>query len=187
MYKELNDTELFQKWVKGDSEGFAELYKRYKDRVYSFLLRMTSDKEIAADLLQDTFIAAMKNADQFDKSRSFLSWIYGIAHKRTIDYFRHVKVENNHILDTDKSVGNIAEDPEMKLSSLKLKETINDIIKNLEPAQREVFLLREVGDVSFKDIAEIMNCPLNTALGRMRLALINIRKELKKRGIHGMQ
>ena len=85
--------------------GFSALYERYKNRVFGFLVRMTGDREIAEDLLQDTFLAAMRNAQQFDRERNFLSWIFGIAHKRTIDYFRHVKVEYEHLLDTDRSLG----------------------------------------------------------------------------------
>jgi RNA polymerase sigma-70 factor (ECF subfamily) len=183
----LEDRVLFDKWMKGDTKGFAALYDRYKNRVFGFLLRMTGDREIAEDLLQDTFVAAMRNAQQFDQQRNFLSWLFGIAHKRAIDYFRHVKVENDHILDTDRSVGKGPDLPDSSLANRHLNVDINEAVKTLEPMQREVFLLRELGDVPFKDIAQMMNCPINTALGRMRLALKNIRKELKKRGIHGMQ
>jgi RNA polymerase sigma-70 factor, ECF subfamily len=183
----LDDFTLFENWMKGDTAGFSALYERYKNRVFGFLVRMTGDREIAEDLLQDTFLAAMRNAQQFDRERNFLSWIFGIAHKRTIDYFRHVKVENEHLLDTDRSLGKGPDLPDLGLSNKRLNAVINEAVKTLEPMQREVFLLRELGDVPFKDIAQIMNCPINTALGRMRLALKNIRKELKKRGIHGLQ
>jgi RNA polymerase sigma-70 factor (ECF subfamily) len=147
---------------------------------------MTNDREIAEDLLQDTFFAAMRNAGQFDSNRNFLSWIFGIAHKRTIDYFRHVKVENEHIDDTDGSVGREFQSPDAKLSNAEIRLKIQEAVKTLDPMQREVFLLREMGDVPFKEIAEIMNCPINTALGRMRLALKNIRNELKRNGFHGV-
>jgi RNA polymerase sigma-70 factor (ECF subfamily) len=183
----LDDYVLFENWMKGDVRGFSALYERYKNRVFGFLVRMTGDREIAEDLLQDTFLAAMRNAQQFDRQRNFLSWLFGIAHKRTIDYFRHVKVENEHLLDTDKSFGKGPDLPDLGLSNKQLNAVINEAVKTLEPMQREVFLLRELGDVPFKDIAQIMNCPINTALGRMRLALKNIRKELKKRGVHGLQ
>ncbi|HEX7511279.1 MAG TPA: sigma-70 family RNA polymerase sigma factor [Chitinivibrionales bacterium] len=180
------DQLLFDLWVKGDPRGFSGLYNRYKNRVFGFLVRMTSDREIAEDLLQDTFLAAMRNANQFDRNRNFLSWIFGIAHKRTIDYFRHVKVENEHQGDTDRSLGKGPDTPEITLSNAQLRGVINEAIKTLDPMQREVFLLRELGDVPFKEIAQMMNCPINTALGRMRLALKNIRKELKRKGLYGM-
>lgn len=180
------DQRLFDLWMKGDPRGFSGLYDLYKNRVFGFLIRMTGDREIAEDLLQDTFLAAMRNAAQFDRERNFLSWIFGIAHKRTIDYFRHVKVENEHQADAERSLGKGPDTPDVNFSNLHLKALINDAIKTLDPMQREVFLLREVGDVSFKEIAQIMNCPINTALGRMRLALKNIRKELKRNGLHGV-
>jgi RNA polymerase sigma-70 factor (ECF subfamily) len=180
------DQVFFDLWLKGDERGFSGLYNRYKNRVFGFLVRMTGDREIAEDLLQDTFLAAMRNANQFDRQRNFLSWIFGIAHKRTIDYFRHVKVENEHQADTDKSVGRGANTPDVDFSNMQVRGYINEALKTLDPMQREVFLLREVGDVPFKEIAHIMNCPINTALGRMRLALKNIRKELKRNGLHGL-
>jgi RNA polymerase sigma-70 factor, ECF subfamily len=183
----LDDQVLFDAWQKGNTRGFSTLYERYKNRVFGFLVRMTNDREIAEDLLQDTFLAAMRNAQQFDRERNFLSWIFGIAHKRTIDYFRHVKVENEHLDDTDRSLGKGPMLPDAKMSNSHLNAMINEAVNTLEPMQREVFLLRELGDVPFRDIAQMMNCPINTALGRMRLALKNIRRELKKRGINGVQ
>ncbi len=178
---------LFDLWMKGDPRGFSGLYDRYKNRVFGFLIRMTGNREIAEDLLQDTFLAAMRNANQFDRKRNFLSWIFGIAHKRTIDYFRHVKVENEHETDAEGAIGKGPDAADIELSNAQVRGIINEAIKTLDPVQREVFLLRELGDVPFKEIAEIMNCPINTALGRMRLALKNIRKELKRNGLYGMQ
>ena len=182
-----DDRQLFDRWLGGDPKGFSELYERYRGRVFGFLLRMTGDRDIAEDMLQETFFAAMRNAGQFDRSRSFLSWLFGIAHKRTIDYYRHAKVEADHADDTGKSVGSKLDSPEQDLSNKRLRKAINEAVGQLEPSQREVFLLRELGGVPFKEIAEMMDCPINTALGRMRLALINMRKELKKRGIDGVQ
>ncbi len=186
MTDKLEDRKHFEQWVKGNSEGFAELYDKYKNRVFAFLLRMTNDKELAEDLLQETFLAALRNANQFDPNRSFLSWLFGIAHKRTIDHFRHVKVENEHQDDTERSVGTKLQTQDDFVSNQRLRNLINDAVKTLDPLQREVFLLRELGAVPFKEIAAIMDCPINTALGRMRLALRNIRKELEKRGVHGV-
>jgi RNA polymerase sigma-70 factor, ECF subfamily len=181
------DRVQFDKWVKGDEEGFTALYEKYKTRVFSFILRMTNDRDLAEDLLQETFLAALRNANQFDRNRSFLSWVFGIAHKRTIDHFRHAKVERDHQDETERSVGTRIETQEQFISNNDLRVMLRDAIEKLDPLQREVFLLREMGGVPFKDIARIMNCPINTALGRMRLALKNIRTELEKRGIHAVQ
>jgi len=187
MRTELEDKDLFEKWAGGDQSGFAELYERHKNRVFGFLLRMTGDREIAEDLMQETFLAAHRNIDQFDKSRVFLSWLFGIAHKRTIDYFRHQRVENEHWEEASGSVGSKLERPDEAIDSQTVRKLVNEAVEKLEPNQREVFLLRELGGVPFKEIAEIMNCPINTALGRMRLALINIRKELQRRGFDGVR
>jgi RNA polymerase sigma-70 factor (ECF subfamily) len=184
--KELDDKVLFDRWAKGDQSGFAALYDRYKNRVFAFLLRMTSDRETAEDLMQETFLAAHRNIEQFDRNRVFLSWMFGIAHKRTIDYFRHQKVENEHRDEAVGSVGSKLQRPDDQVESKKLRKLVADAVETLDPNQREVFMLRELGGVPFKEIASIMDCPINTALGRMRLALINIRKELNKRGVHGV-
>jgi RNA polymerase sigma-70 factor, ECF subfamily len=184
--EKLENQRFFDLWMKGDPRGFTGLYNRYKNRVFGFLLRMTGNREIAEDLVQDTFLAAMRNANQFDRNRSFLSWIFGIAHKRTIDYFRHIKVENEHQEDAEGALGRGPDAPDITLTNAQTRAIINTAIQTLDPMQREVFLLRELGDVPFKEIAEMMNCPINTALGRMRLALKNIRKELKRNGLYGM-
>ncbi|MDD5674933.1 MAG: sigma-70 family RNA polymerase sigma factor [Chitinivibrionales bacterium] len=181
-----DDTKFLDQWFKGDAAGFSLLYERYKDRVFGFLLRMTSDRQLAEDIMQDTFVAALRNRAQFDRKRNFLSWIFGIAHKRAIDYFRHVKVESDHVDDTGKSIGSAETLPDDVLAKTRLSQAVQSAVAKLDPLQREVFLLRELGDVPFKEIAELMACPINTALGRMRLALKNIRKELEGQGIYGM-
>lgn len=180
------DSRLFDTWVKGDPKAFEIIYTKYRKRIFGFLIKMTSDKGLAEDLLQETFFAALRNAHQFDRNRSLLSWFFGIAHKKTIDHFRHVKVENDHQLEARKSIGSKIDTPDIDTSNKHLREIINEAVQSLDPLQREVFLLRELGGVAFKDIAAMMNCPINTALGRMRLALKNIRKELEKRGVHGV-
>ena len=182
-----DDRRLLDLWLGGNPAGFSGLYEKYKGRVFGFLLRMTGEREIAEDVLQETFLAALRNADQFDRSRSFLSWLFGIAHKRVIDYYRHAKVEADHIGDTGGSVGSKFETPDQGLQNKRLRVIVNEAVAQLEPSQREVFLHRELGGVPFKEIAEMMDCPINTALGRMHLALKNMRKELKKRGIDGVQ
>ena len=180
------DRSLFDRWMAGDPDGFARLYDKYRTRVFGFLVRMTGDRPIAEDLMQETFFAALRNANQFDRSKSFLSWLFGIAHKRTIDHFRHVKVEQEHREEGKRSVGSKLDLPDQAMMSRRVRALVQEAVEELDPVQREVFLLRELGGVPFKDIAAIMKCPLNTALGRMRLALRNIRKELEKRGVHGV-
>ncbi|MBN2189479.1 MAG: sigma-70 family RNA polymerase sigma factor [Chitinispirillaceae bacterium] len=176
----------FDLWLKGDQKGFTALYNKYKNRVFGFLFKMTGERDVAEDLLQETFLAAYRNAFQFDRTRSFLSWLFGIAHKRTIDYFRHARVETEHRAEALEAVGSRIDAPDDELANSTMRRIVNSAVEALDPFQREVFLLRELGGVPFKEIAEIMKCPINTALGRMRLALRNIRKDLEKRGIDGV-
>lgn len=180
------DKILFEKWRNGDSQSFSVLYNKYNRRLLGFLMKMTADRELAEDIMQETFFAALRNAHQFDVNRNLLSWFFGIAHKKVIDYFRHVKVENNHKKEAEKAIGSKIDTPDVDISNKHIRDSINEIVETLDPLQREVFLLREMGGVPFKEIAKIMDCPINTALGRMRLALKNIRKELEKRGFHGV-
>ena len=180
------DRILFDQWMKGDPKGFATIYEKYKKRLFGFLIRMTSDKGLAEDLMQETFFSALRNAHQFDRDRSLLSWFFGIAHKKAIDHFRHAKVETEHQREAERSVGSRIDAPDSATSNKHIRKLVNEAVETLDPLQKEVFLLRELGGVAFKDIAAIMDCPINTALGRMRLALKNIRKELEKRGVHGV-
>ncbi|MBN1980105.1 MAG: sigma-70 family RNA polymerase sigma factor [Chitinivibrionales bacterium] len=180
------DSALFDRWVKGDSKAFEIIYKKYRKRIFGFLIKMTNERGLAEDLLQETFFAALRNSHQFDRQRSLLSWFFGIAHKKTIDHFRHVKVENDHQVEARRSIGSKIDNPDIDTSNKHIRELLHNAVQTLDPLQREVFLLRELGGVAFKDIAQIMDCPINTALGRMRLALKNIRKELEKRGVHGV-
>ena len=180
------DRLFFDLWMKGDPKGFSTIYEKYKKRLFGFLIRMTGDRELAEDLMHETFFSALRNANQFDRERNLLSWFFGIAHKKAIDYFRHAKVEIDHQREAESSVGSKIDTPDNATDGKHVRQLINEALQTLDPQQKEVFLLRELGGIAFKDIAEVMKCPINTALGRMRLALKNIRKELEKRGIHGV-
>lgn len=186
-YSELSDQELQYKWHDGDDKAFRELCNRSKRQVFSFILRMVRDRELAEDLTQDTFLSAIKAADQFDQNRKFLSWLFGVAHKRTIDHFRRKKVMAAHKDKEEALMGSHFDNPDVATDNSHMRALLSDAIETLSPDQREVFLMREMGGVPFKEIAEIMDCTLNTALGRMRLALANIRKLFEERGIYGVQ
>lgn len=186
MTEKEEDKILFEQWMKGDPKGFATIYEKYKKCLFGFLIRMTGDKGLAEDLMQETFFSALRNAHQFDRNRNILSWFFGIAHKKAIDHFRHAKVETEHEREGKRAIGSKIDAPDSEASNKHIRKLVNEAVETLDPLQREVFLLREMGDVAFKDIAAIMDCPINTALGRMRLAMKNIRKELEKRGIYGV-
>ncbi len=169
------------------NQDFSKFYEQYRIPLYTFILRMAKDRELAEDLLQDTFVSAVKSFDQFDQSRNFMSWLFGIAHKRTIDHFRHKKIVNNNRDKEDSTMGTNLDRPDDVHEKGQMREVLSDALETLSPIQKEVFLMREMGGLSFKEIAEITGTSVNTALGRMRLALKNIREEFEQRGIYGVQ
>jgi RNA polymerase sigma-70 factor (ECF subfamily) len=173
---------------KGKSKKeFQKFYEEYRIPLYTFILRMVKDRELAEDLLQDTFVSAIKSIDQFDESRNFMSWLFGIAHKRTIDHFRHETIVNNNRDKEFSTVGTNVDTPDKEFDKQEFRIVLSNVVNSLSPVQKEVFLNREMGGVSFKDIAYITGTSVNTALGRMRLAMKTIKEEFEKRGIYGMQ
>lgn len=169
------------------SADFRRFYEEYRIPLYTFILKMVKDRALAEDLMQDTFVSAVKKYDQFDKNRNFMSWLFGIAHKRTIDHFRHAKIVHTHRDKEEGSMGTNLDRPDAEHDKTVMREVLSAALETLSPVQREVFLMREMGGVSFKDIAEITGTSVNTALGRMRLAMKNIRIEFEMRGIYGVQ
>ncbi len=169
------------------SADFRRFYEQYRIPLFTFILRMVKNRALAEDLMQDTFVSAVKSFKQFDKNRNFMSWLFGIAHKRTIDHFRHAKIVQTHRDKEEATMGTNIERPDADMEKEVIRKALSAALETLSPVQREVFLMREMGGVSFKDIAEITGISVNTALGRMRLAMKNIRVEFEKRGIYGVQ
>lgn len=187
MTEKEEDIKLLELWKKGDPKGFSGIYEKYKNRLFGFLYKLTKERSLAEDIMQETFVAALRNIDQFDKNRSLLSWLFGIAHKKTIDFFRHKKIEQNYSEEGKSAVGGRLERPDEAKSNSDIRTLVNEAVESLDPVQKKVFLMREMAGTPFKEIAEILDCPLNTALGRMRLALKNIRIYLEERGVYGLQ
>ncbi|ERP39403.1 RNA polymerase sigma factor [Chitinivibrio alkaliphilus] len=179
------EKEYVADWLDNKNvKAFTKLYDEYKHKVFSLILRMVKDRNVAEDLLQDTFISALNSIDRFERNRSFLSWLFGIAHKKTIDYIRHEKVVNKYQDEASQAVGSRIQDPLSSTADGRVRELVNHVLEDISVEQKEVFLMREMGGVPFKDIAEITGCTINTALGRMRLACEKIRKEFVKRGYY---
>lgn len=186
-YDEFDEKPYVKKWLQeGDMKAFTTLYDTYKYKVFTLVVRMVKSRSLAEDIVQDTFMAAVNASDSFDQNRSLLSWLFGIAHKKTIDHFRHQKVVEKYRDEAKEAVGSRIDDPFKATENEKVRATLSEALETLSPVQKEVFLMREMGGVPFKDIAEITGCSLNTALGRMRLALGRIRKHFEERGYYGM-
>lgn len=184
------DYELVQQFIKGNQSSFEELIKRHKDRVYTYILLIVKKKELAEDIFQDTFIKVIKSlkAGKYTDNGKFVGWVIRIAHNLIIDHFRKSKQlktvarEDNEydILNSKNFSDSTVEDD---LISAHITKSVKKIIELLPDDQKEVIMLRHYGELSFKEIAEQTNVSINTALGRMRYALINLRRIIEEQNL----
>ena len=182
----VNESELISAYIRGDEKAFATLVNRYKSKVYTTIYLVVKDTYIAEDLTQDTFIKAIKTLKEgrYNEEGKFLPWILRIAHNLAIDYFRRAKRYPNVVFEDGSSVFNSLNFAEESVEDLQIKkesyEHLRSLIKRLPQQQREVLVMRHYEDLSFQEIAEATGVSINTALGRMRYALINLRKLMSK-------
>lgn len=187
--RRITDAELVSQYIKGNEAAFAQLLKRHKARVYTTVYLIVKDQYIAEDLMQDTFIKAINKlkSGSYNEEGKFLPWVIRIAHNLAIDYFRKAKRYPTIVMEDGTSVFNSLEFSEDSMEALKIKnEThglLRELIKTLPEPQKEVLLMRHYGEMSFQEIADATGVSINTALGRMRYALINLRKKLEKKNI----
>lgn len=185
----VSDTELIRSFQEGDTEAFEVLIYRYKDKIYSSILFFVKDNYLAEDLFQDVFIKiidTLKNK-RYTEEGKFLPWALRIAHNLCVDYFRKVKrtpaiktSDNKDIFD----VINIYQDgADQKIMQSQSHDRVRMMLELLPEEQREIIVLRHYANLSFKEIAQITNCSINTALGRMRYGLINLRKMMAEKQI----
>ena len=187
----LKDQQLVEKFVRGDKQCMQELINRHKDKVYTYILLIVKNPHVADDLFQDTYIKvinSLRKGKYKDEGR-FVSWVIRIAHNLTIDYFRKSKNQNTYsnddgevdLFNSPKYSDNTVEDKMVD------EQTVNDVrylIDKLPKDQKQVVLMRHYGEMSFKEIAEQTGVSINTALGRMRYALINMRKTMEENNMH---
>ncbi|MDZ7740398.1 MAG: sigma-70 family RNA polymerase sigma factor [Bacteroidota bacterium] len=180
---EVSDKELISRYLQGNQASLEKLIIRHKNKVFAYILMIVKDKDLADDIFQDTFIKVINTikAGNYKEEGKFIQWVMRIAHNLIIDHFRKSKripvVDNSNddfdIFDTirltDKSV-------EERMITDQIHEDVRKLINYLPPEQKEVLFMRHYSQMSFKDIAEQTDVSINTALGRMRYALINLRK-----------
>ncbi|HHT22759.1 MAG TPA: sigma-70 family RNA polymerase sigma factor [Bacteroidales bacterium] len=180
---QLTDEKLVELYVNGSNDAFEVLLNRYKSRVYTYIFLIVRNKELAEDIFQDTFIKAITTIQQgrYVDSGRFLGWINRIAHNLIIDHFRKEKNENTFSTDgleydyvnnskySEKSVEDV-------ISNEQVLHDVVQLIDFLPESQKQVVKMRYFQDLSFKEIAERTDVSINTALGRMRYALMNMRK-----------
>lgn len=182
----MKDSLLVKNYINGDESALEVLIKRHNQRVYSFIYSKVADKSITEDIFQDTFVKVIKTLKKgfYNEEGKFLPWVIRIAHNLVIDNFR----KNKRMLKFDGgdefNIFSIISDSELNVEKKIIKEQIeNDVRKmvlELPKDQRETLEMRVYKEMSFKEISEATGVSINTALGRMRYALINLRKIIEK-------
>ncbi len=188
--EQVADIELIRAFQDGNTGAFETLIYRYKDKIFSSILFLVKDTHLAEDLFQDVFI---KIIDTLQKKRyteegKFLPWALRISHNLCVDYFRKVKRTPTNIKTSeDKDVFDlvqISEDAaDTKIMQGQSHERVRQMLDLLPEEQREIIVLRHFANMSFKEISEVTNCSINTALGRMRYGLMNLRKMMNDKQI----
>lgn len=188
MYK-LSDEQLITLFKKGHSSALEELVQRHKDKLYTSIVLLVKDSFLAEDIFQDTFIKIIDTirAERYTEKGKFLPWAMRIAHNLCVDYFR--KIKRTPIIKTsdDKDIFNVLSfsesSAEEKMITRQSHDRVRRMLDLLPEEQREVIILRHYADLSFKEIADLTQVSINTALGRMRYGLINLRKMMTEKQI----
>jgi RNA polymerase sigma factor (sigma-70 family) len=185
----LTDQQLVHQYIDGNTEALSTLVTRYKDKIYTSIYLLVKDKYLAEDLFQDVFIRiidTLKGGRYTDEGK-FLPWALRIAHNMCVDHFRKVKRSPSIKTSDDRDIFEVLNfnepSPEQKMMQSQSHDKIRKMIDLLPEDQREVIIMRHYADLSFKEIAELTNCSINTALGRMRYGLINMRKMMVEKQI----
>ncbi|MGN0092597.1 MAG: RNA polymerase sigma factor [Alistipes sp.] len=186
----MSDQVLLKSYLQGDKSAISSLIERHSRRVRDYIRMMVKDGDTAEDIFQETFIKAVRVIDEgkYADSGKFLSWILRIAHNQVIDYFRAQKQNRQvnesaagyNVLGTLRFAERTVED---KMVSEQIERDVRALVELLPDEQREVVMLRYFSGLSFKEIAEQTNVSINTALGRMRYALINLRKMIQEKNL----
>jgi len=183
-----DDHVLVNDFINGDAQAIEILINRHKNRVFTYILLIVKDEQLAEDIFQDTFIKvirSLRKGKYLDKG-IFVSWVVRIAHNLVIDYFRKSKNINNYSKDNENfevlnSIRFAESTIEDEMIQTQISEDLKNLVLQLPKEQREVILLRHYGELSFKEISEQTGVSINTALGRMRYALINLRKMIEEK------
>ncbi len=182
-------------WIKsflaGNNKGFDILYKKYEKPLFSYILRYTHNQQTAEDVFQKTWIKVIKGLEKYEEQGSFGSWLFGIAHNNCIDHFRNnskKEVDDNlSVKGMDRLENKIAINPEKKLIKEEGLDQLKRAIEELPDEQKQVVLFRLYAELSFKEIAERLECSINTVLGRMHYAVKNLRKIVRKYRWEGLE
>ena len=182
----LSDDELIARYQAGEETALKTIILRYQRRLFSYILVSVKNKELAEDIFQDTFIKVINTirSGNYHEEGKFFQWIMRIANNLKIDYYRQLQrtptVDGGEDFDIFTIIGSKDETVEEKMIREQTYSDLNHYVEYLPEEQKEVLKMRIYSDYSFKEIAEMTNVSINTALGRMRYALINLRKIMAK-------
>jgi RNA polymerase sigma factor (sigma-70 family) len=186
---QLSDQQLIHLYLDGDSEALSSLVTRYKDKIYTSIYLLVKDKYLAEDIFQDAFIKVIDtiNAGKYSDEGKFLPWVMRIAHNLCVDYFRKVKRSPSIKTSDDHDIFEVLNFSEAgadeKIMQGQSHDRVRRMLDMLPEDQKEVIVMRHYADLSFKEIAKLTDCSINTALGRMRYGLINLRKMMVEKQI----
>ncbi len=188
-FSKCTDQELVTLYISGKDLAFEQLMFRHKEKVYTKVYLMVKNKDAAEDIFQDTFIKVINTLKKgkYNEEGKFLPWVMRIAHNLTIDYFRKNKkmpmVRSDEKYDVFSSIKQNELNVEDQIVKDQILGNVKQLIKELPQEQKEVVLMRIYYKMSFKEISETLDISINTALGRMRYALINLRKIVDEKNI----
>jgi len=184
-----NDAVLVKKYMQGEELALEVLVKRHKQRIHGFIFSKVLDRDITEDIFQDTFIKVIRTLKRgkYNEEGKFLPWVMRIAHNLVIDHFRRNKRMPKFQSRNDFDIFDVISDGENSIESEMITDQVHTdvrrLVEELPDDQKEVLLMRIYKEMSFKEIAETTDVSINTALGRMRYALINLRKVIDKHNI----
>jgi len=190
----MSDEELALCYINGNNSAFDELLSRSQDKIFHYILYVVKDEDLANDLFQETFLKVITKLQnrQYANSGKFIWWVTRIAHNVIIDYYRSLKSSKiveptkDNDLSNLKSSSLMDKDRESEMNNEQVLRDVKRLMETLPETQREVVFMRFFQDLSFKEIAELTNVSINTSLGRMRYALINMRKLSRQHGMNLM-
>tara|TARA_B110000908_G_scaffold45002_1_gene54786 strand:- start:1831 stop:2418 length:588 start_codon:yes stop_codon:yes gene_type:complete len=183
------DSTLVSDFINGNESSLEELIKRHKQRLYSFIYSKVLNRDIAEDVFQDTFIKVIRTLKKgnYNEEGKFLPWVMRIAHNLVIDHFRKTNrmptFKNTDEFDIFSVIGDGNLNAEKRMIQDQIYTDVRELIEELPEEQKEVLMMRMYRDMSFKEISENTGVSINTALGRMRYALMNMRKLIEKHKI----
>ncbi|MFV0572467.1 MAG: RNA polymerase sigma factor [Xanthomarina gelatinilytica] len=185
----ITDATLVSNYIQGEEPALEVLINRHKQRIYSFIYSKVYDKDVAEDIFQDTFIKVIRTLKKgkYNEEGKFLPWVMRIAHNLVIDHFRKntrmPKFSNTGDFNIFSVLSDSTLDAERSIIKDQVESDIRKVIEELPEDQKEVLMMRMYKDMSFKEISDKTGVSINTALGRMRYALINMRKIIEKHNI----